>query len=175
MLSRLLKLIDVVSYWAGAFSALLVFGIAALIIAEVVSRWLLGISLSFAWEYAAYFFAVSVFCGAAYTMRTGGHVRVALLRGALGPRGNHAMEIVATLVGAAAAFFLASSLIAFAWLSFQRGSVSPTIDATPLAIPQGAIAFGATLLALQLAARLIRLIIGEPPEDDAARDQFTIE
>lgn len=175
MISKLLNLIDVISRWAGVFAVILVCGIAVLIVAEVFSRWVLGISLSFAWEFSAYFFAVSVFCGAAYTMRTGGHVRVALFRGMLNERGNHIMDIVATLIGAGVAWFTSYSMIQFAWRSFERGSVSPTIDATPLVIPQAAIAFGITLLALQLLARLIRLIIGEAPEDEAARDSFTVE
>ena len=175
MLTKVLVAIDVVGKWAGAVAAILVFGIAILIIAEIFSRAVLGISLSFAWEFSAYFFATSVFCGAAYTMHTGGHVRVALFRGLLNERGNHVMDVVATMIGTAAVCFLSYSLIAFAWLSFVRGSVSPTVDATPLAIPQAAIAFGSTLLALQLLARLVRLLQGEPPEDEAAKESFTVE
>ena len=170
-----LRIIDLVGYAAGAFAAILVFGIAGLIIAEVVARSGFGVSLTFAWEFAAYFLATSIFCGAAYTMRTGGHVRVALLKGALGETGNRIMDILATVAAVAASGFLAVSLILFAWRSFERGSVSPTIDQTPLVIPQAAIAFGAMLLALQLVARLIRLIIGEPPEDTAARETFSVE
>ena len=175
MLTKVLSGIDVVGRWAGAVAAILVFGIAILIITEIFSRAVLGISLSFAWEFSAYFFATSVFCGAAYTMHTGGHVRVALFRGMLNERGNHYMDLVATVIGAGAVCFLAYSLILFAWRSFVRGSVSPTVDATPLVIPQAAIAFGATLFALQLLARLIRLLRDEPAEDEAARESFTVE
>lgn len=171
----LLELIDTLGKWAAAFSVVLVYGIAVLIIAEVFSRWVLGISLSFAWEFSAYFFATAVFCGAAYTMRTGGHVRVALFRGFLSARGQLAMDVLATLVGAAITIFAASAMIQFAWRSFSRGSVSPTIDATPLVIPQGAVAFGLTLLALQMVARLIRLLTGAPPEDEETRESFNVE
>ena len=108
-------------------------------------------------------------------MHTGGHVRVALFRGLLNDRGNHYMDLIATVIGTAAVLFLTYSLVLFAWRSFIRGSVSPTIDATPLVIPQAAIAFGATLFSLQLLARLVRLLRNEPPEDEAARDSFTVE
>lgn len=175
MLLRILAVIDTLARWAGAVSAMLVFGIAFLIIGEVFSRWVLGISLSFAWEFSAYFFAIAVFGGAAYTMRSGGHVRVALFRGMLGERGNHWMDVVATAIGAGAALFLAYSLVVFAWLSFVRGSVSPTVEATPLVIPQAALAVGAVLFALQIVARLIRLLIGEPPEDESAKESFSVE
>lgn len=172
---RALAVIDSVSRVAAAIGAILVFGIAALIISEVAARSLFGASLSFAWEYAAYFYASAAFLGASYTMRTGGHVRVALLRGLLPERGQQLMEIVATAIGTAFSLFLAFAMIQFAWRSFVRGSTSPTIDATPLAIPQGVLAFGVTLLALQMVARLIRLMAGHDAEDAAAREKFTVE
>ena len=58
-----------------------------------------------------------------------------------------------------------------AWRSLISGSTSPTISATPLIIPQGLIALGAGLLALQMLARLIRLIIKESPEDESTSFQ----
>ena len=33
-------------------------------------------------------------------------------------------------------------------------------------------AFGAALLTLQLAARAVRLLVGEPPEDEEAKQDF---
>lgn len=171
----LLDALDAVSRWAAAIGALLVFGIAGLIISEVIARSVFGASLSFAWEYAAYFYASAVFLGAAYTMRTGGHVRVALLRGVLPERGQHVMEIIATAIGALFSVYLAYALIQFAYRSFSRGSTSPTIEATPLAIPQSVLAIGAVLLALQMVARLVRLFVGEAPEDDATREKFTVD
>ena len=172
---RMLTFVDGVSKVSAAIAAILVFGIAGLIIAEVVARSIFSASLSFAWEYAAYFYGAAVFLGAGYTMRTGGHVRVALLRGILPERGKHIMETVATAIATAFAFFLAYAMAQFAWRSFVRGSTSPTIEATPLSIPQSVLAFGAALLALQLLARLIRLFLGEPPDDEATREKFTVE
>ena len=125
MLRTALGAIDTAGRWAGAIAAVLVFGIMALIIAEVFARSILGISLSFAWEFAAYFMGTAIFLGAAFTMHTGGHVRVALFRGLLNARGNHVMDLVATIIGTAAVSFLAWSLVQFAWRSFERGSVSP--------------------------------------------------
>lgn len=172
---RLLNALDAISRWAAAIGALLVFGIAGLIISEIIARSVFSASLSFAWEYAAYFYASAVFLGAAYTMRTGGHVRVALLRGVLPERGQHIMEIVATAIGALFSVYLASALVQFAFRSYSRGSTSPTIEATPLAIPQSVLAIGAVLLALQMVSRLARLFVGEAPEDDATREKFTVD
>lgn len=175
MVDKILKAVETVSGWAGAMAAVLIFGIAVLIAAEIACRAFLGISLSFAWEYSGYFLATSIFFGAAYTMHTGGHVRLALFRDLLDERMNRAMDLLATSVGALVAFVISYSLILFAWRSFIRGSVSPTVDATPLVIPQAAVAFGATLLALQLLVRTLRLVRREPPEDEAAREKFTVD
>lgn len=172
---RILTYVDTLSKWVAGLGAILVFGIAILIISEVVARSVFSVSLSFAWEYAAYFYGSAVFLGAAYTMRTGGHVRVALLKGVLGPRGQHIMEIAATIVGTLFTWFLAAAMIQFAFRSYTRGSTSPTIEATPLVIPQSVLAIGATLLAMQMLVRLVRLFIGESPEDDAVREKFTVE
>ena len=54
----------------------------------------------------------------------------------------------------------------------MSGSTSATIDETPLVYPQAAMALGAALLTLQLVARLVRLFLGEPPEDEDAKKDF---
>lgn len=172
---RLLDIIDRIGRWMAILSVILIFGIAVLIISEIIARWIFDYSLSFAWEFSAFFFAVAIFCGAAYTLRTGGHVRVALFRGLLGEKGQWVMEVFATLVGVGITLFAANAMVAFAWRSFVKGSVSPTVDATPLAIPQGAVAFGLVMLALQMIARLIRLFMDEPPDDEAAIESFGSE
>ena len=56
------------------------------------------------------------------------------------------------------------SLAELAWRSHARSSVSYFVMQTPLAWPQGLMAFGAVLLALALLARAIRLLIGDAPD-----------
>ena len=107
-------------------------------------------------------------------MRTGGHVRVMLLSQSVSPRVAHWLDVLATFGGIVIAGWLAWSLTAFAWQSWATGSTSATIDETPLVIPQGAMAFGAILLTLQLVARAIRLLGGDPPEDDESRRVFGV-
>ena len=173
-LARVLGGLDALSRACGYVAAVLVVGIAALILTEVFCRTVLNISLSFAWEYSAYFLAVSIFLAAAFTLRTGGHVRVMLLSQSVPPRTAHWLDVLATLGGIVVAGWLAWSLAAFAWQSWATGSTSATIDETPLVIPQAAMAFGAVLLTLQLVARAIRLLAGDPPEDEEARREFGV-
>ena len=173
-LLRVLAGIDALSRACGYVAAALVVGIAALILAEIFCRTAFNVSLSFAWEYAAYFFAVAIFLGAAYTLRTGGHVRVMLLSQNLSPRLAHWLDVAATLAGTGIAGCLAWALVAFAWRSWATGSTSATIDETPLVYPQAAMAAGAALLTLQLVARALRLLAGAAPEDEAAKRDFGV-
>lgn len=170
-----LKVVDVVSQVAGFFAIILVVGIVVLIVTEIVCRTVLDISLSFAWEYSAYFLGTAIFCGAAFTLRTGGHVRVAFLTSNRRPFIARASEYVSTVFGIAITWFLAYSLVLFAWRAYATDSHSPTIDAVPLEIPTTGLAVGAVLLALQMLGRLIRLLFDETPEDDAAMRSYSVE
>jgi len=172
-LARVLATIDALSRACGYAAAMLVLGIAALILAEIFCRTALNVSLSFAWEYAAYFFAVSIFLAAAFALRSGGYVRVMLLSQSVPRRLAYRLDVVATVAGTMVAGFLTWSLTSFAARSWVSGSTSPTIDETPLVYPQAAMAFGAALLTLQLVARAIRLFVDEPPEDEAAKQDFS--
>ena len=172
ILARALAGADALSRGCGYVAAALVLGIAGLILAEIFCRTALNVSLSFAWEYAAYFFAVSILLGAAFALRTGGHVRVMLLSQNIPPPVAHWLDVAATLAGTMIAGVLAWALTAFAAKSWVSGSTSATIDETPLVYPQAAMAFGAALLTLQLVARAVRLFVGEPPEDEEAKQDF---
>ena len=171
-LARVLAGVDALSRASGYVAAVLVLGIAALIIAEIFCRTALNVSLSFAWEYAAYFFAVSIFLAAGFALRTGGYVRVMLLSQSVPPRLAYWLDVVATVAATMIAGVLAWALTAFAAKSWVSGSTSATIDETPLVYPQAAMAFGAALLTLQLVARTVRLLVGEPPEDEEAKQDF---
>jgi TRAP-type C4-dicarboxylate transport system permease small subunit len=153
------------AYGAAACLALL----AIVILAEVLSVWLLGRSLEFSWEYGAFLMAAAFFLGLGWTLGQGGHVRVAFLAGLVPPALARWVEVAATVLGLAIAGFLTSALAGLTWSSLIDGSRTFTATATPLAIPQGIITLGAALLWLQLVARLIRLLRGEPTE--AARSE----
>ncbi|MCP5149525.1 MAG: TRAP transporter small permease [Ectothiorhodospiraceae bacterium] len=168
---KLLAIVDGISYVAAGLAALLGLSIAVMILSEVVARSLLNISLSFAWEYSAYAMGVGMFAGCAYTLRTGGHIRVSLLSSKVPPRVAHWVDVACTLIGVAVSGFVARALVDLALRSWASGSTAPTVSATPLVIPQGAIALGAVLLTLQLVARLVRLLTGEPPEDQSTSFQ----
>ena len=175
MISRILSVIDTASKIAGAFAAMMFVAIAVLILAEVVMRSAFDISLVFAWEYSTYLTAGGILCGAAFTLRSGGHVRVSLLSANVPPGAARAVDVVCTLFAIWIAAVLAYSMTEFALRSLLAGSTSPTVVAMPLVIPQSVVALGAVLLLLQLVARLVRLFVGEAPEDASAQKSFGVD
>ncbi|MGI9476789.1 MAG: TRAP transporter small permease subunit [Hyphomicrobiaceae bacterium] len=139
--------------------------IAVVIISEIIARSVFNYSFSFAWEYSAYAMGVAMFCGLAFTLRTGGHIRVSLLASALPGTVSKAVDYLCTVVAIGFSGYISLALCELAWKSFVSGSTSPSVTATPLVIPQGMIALGAILLTLQFVARLVRLVINDEPED----------
>lgn len=152
--------VDGVSRILAYLSGAAILAIAVMQVAEIVLRNAAGISLRFVWEYASYLHIAAIFLGAAFTLRTGGHIRVTLAR-SLNPR---AFEVIATLVGLAISSFLTMSLLQMAWSYAATGRTSGTINDVPLVYPASFVAFGAAMLTLQLILRLVHVCIGREPE-----------
>lgn len=93
--------------------------VTLLIVADVLSRWLLGKSISGATESTELFLPYVVFFGFAYTLATGGHVRVTLIFGRLRGRLRLWAEILACVSG----LFLCGPLLYFSWLHFWESFV----------------------------------------------------
>lgn len=169
MLDRTLRALDRLSTLLAALAAVSLVAMTLLMLAEVVARNLLHQSLTYSWEFSGYLMGLVFFFGAAYTLRTNGHVRVTMLAEALPPRFARLLDIFATLVGLLVTGFIFYALADLTLTSFQRGVKSFTPTQTPLIIPQGLLALGALLLFLQMVARLIRLWRGQAP-DQVAED-----
>jgi len=94
----------------------------------------------------------------ARTLNGGGHIRVNLLLSRLG-RYRRFGEIWCLAIGTALTFYLAWFTVrAVAW-SYALGDISQGQDATPLWIPQSAMAAGSVLLATAFADNLLTLLI----------------
>ncbi|MGB1005823.1 MAG: TRAP transporter small permease subunit [Thalassobaculaceae bacterium] len=174
-MARVFDLIDWLARLSAYLAAFLIVAIAVLILTEIFCRAVLNLSLSFAWEYAAYFMGGAVFLAAAFTLRSGGHVRVSLLSNSVPAKMAKAIDMAATFFAAVIAVYVAYALLAFAWQACASGSTSPTIDEVPLVYPRGVMAVGALLLAVQMIARAVQCLMGLPTEDAQARRVFGVE
>lgn len=160
---RVLAIVDWLSLAGAVIAAVMMAIIALLILGEITVR-IFRHTMPFAWEYGAYLNGAVFFLAAGYTIRTNGHIRVTLILGGLSVPKHRLMEIAVTILGLGISGLLSVSLTLFAYETYAGGVTSNTIMATPLIYPKAALAFGANLLTLQIAARLVRLVIGDPPD-----------
>jgi TRAP-type C4-dicarboxylate transport system permease small subunit len=137
-----------------AVAKLAVAAMMVLITAEVVARAVLGMSLMVVDEFSGYLLVVMTFFGAAYSLRRGALLRIELVLDAMSGR----TRAVAECLFNAAALILIGYFVfrqgVFAWSTWTRGMVAPTLSEIPLWIPQLAIPIGSLLLAVGLVLEL---------------------
>jgi TRAP-type C4-dicarboxylate transport system permease small subunit len=127
--------------------------LAALFLAGTLLFVLLGIAgRTFDWfipgtdAYAGYCMAAAGFLALAHTLKRGEHIRVSLVLEHLNPPARHRMELFALVVTTALAAAFAYYSVRLAWQSYDFHDISTGNDATPLWIPQLAMAAGTLVL-----------------------------
>jgi TRAP-type C4-dicarboxylate transport system permease small subunit len=143
---RALDLLYDAAAWAAAFFMV---GVLAMVLASVVGR-LAGFNLRGSDAYAGYCMAAAAFLALAHTLKRGEHIRVNLFLERFGRRTTHALELWSHAAGSFFCAVLALFCVRLVWQSFTFNDVSQGNDATPLWIPQIAMAAGAIVLAVAM-------------------------
>lgn len=151
--------------WAAAFFMI---GVLAMVLASVLGREL-GFNLRGSDAYAGYCMAAASFLALAHTLKRREHIRVSLFLEHAGPRTARALQVGSHAVGAFFCLALAYYSARLVWQSYTFNDVSQGNDATPLWIPQLAMAAGAIVLAIAMLDDFILEIRGRaaPPPKDA--------
>ena len=170
-----LDAIDGLSMWGAWASAACIVSILGLIVAEVLSRNFLNISIYFAWEFSAYLMGAAFLMGAAYALRAGAQIRVNVLLENVPKPVARFFDLFSTVCGIAIAIYLTWALAEMTWLSYVRESRSPEKSEILRWITQFPLALGSFLFTLQAIARLGRLLRGEPGDDASLRIGQDIE
>ncbi len=158
----------------GALGALALVGLLLVIMLQMAARWF-SIPFPGATDYAGYLMAGSSFLAFAYTLNRGGHIRVGLLLNALGSHRRWG-EIWCYTIGTALSCYLAWFAIRAVYFSWKLNDISQGQDETPIWIPQLAMAFGATLLAVAFIDNFISLLVrGHDNVDAETVDQSRTE
>lgn len=110
--------------------------------------------------YAGYAIAATLFLALPDTFRRGDHIRVTLVLQAIPARIRAVLEYWCLLAGLGLAVFLAWYSVRLAWQSYTFNDVSVSADATPLWIPQIAMALGCVGFAVSLADALVTRLQG---------------
>jgi TRAP-type C4-dicarboxylate transport system permease small subunit len=132
---------------SALLAALFMIGTLGCVLAGIADRY-----LKFNWRgtdmYAGYCMAAAGFLALAHTLKRGEHIRVTLILQNVGPRAKRALEVIALFAAAILAIAFAWYSASLAWQSYDFHDVSTGNDATPLWIPQIAMAVGTLVLAI---------------------------
>jgi TRAP-type C4-dicarboxylate transport system permease small subunit len=139
------RLLDGLYDAAAYVAAFFLVGTLAMVLVGIVGR-LINWYVAGTDAYAGYCMAASGFLALAHTLKRNEHIRVSLVLEHVGARVRHGLELwalgAASVLAAAFAFY--STRLAFQ--SWQFNDISTANDATPLWIPQIAMALGTVIL-----------------------------
>jgi len=167
------KLLDGLYNSAAALAALFMVGLLAMVLLSIVSRQL-HFHVPGTDAYAGYLMAASGFLALAHTLKRGEHIRVTLLLNVLKGKSKKAMEIWSLAVATLLALLFAAYSCKLAWQSRAFNDISTGSDATPLWIPQLAMAGGAIILLVAFIDELVLEIQGRritTVSDEALRNE----
>lgn len=157
-----MKILDRVFHLAGVLSAVLLAAIALLTFIQIVGR-TLGYLVSTGTEFAGFCMAASIFLALAWTLRSGGHIRVGLVLQALPAGPRRLVEIWCLAAAALAIGLFAWSATMMTWDSYRFGDVSVGLIPVPLWMPQTAMALGIFLMEVALIEQLVLVLAGREP------------
>lgn len=151
------RILDALYGISAGLAALFLVLIAVLIGSAIVGRWF-GVLVPSADDIAGYCMAASAFLGLAPTLRTGGHIRIAMLLAVLGPRSSRLAESFAILVGIALFAMLAYNSTLQNVLAYQNGEMSTGIVPIPVWVPQLGMTVGVIVMLIALVDELVRVL-----------------
>ena len=139
---------------AGYTAALFLVGTLAMVVTGIAGR-LLDFHVPGTDAYAGYCMAAAGFLALAHTLKRGEHIRVTLLLEHVGAPARRALELWSLAVAVLLAALFAFYSIRLAYQSWEFQDVSTASDATPLWLPQLAMAFGTLILLVAFVDELV--------------------
>jgi TRAP-type C4-dicarboxylate transport system permease small subunit len=148
------KALDALYDAAAWAAALFMIGTLIAVLAGIVDRYIpMGIRGTD--MYAGYCMAAAGFLALAHTLKNGEHIRVTLILQKLHGVAKHRLELWALGVATILAALFAAYSVRLAYNSWQYHDISTGNDATPLWIPQLAMAAGTIVLLIAFADELV--------------------
>ena len=139
------RFLDFLYDGAAWLAALAMIGVLLMVLTSILGR-LLDFHLPGTDAYAGYSMAAAGFLALAHTLRKNEHIRVTLLIGRLTGGARRGLELWALTAAVLLAGLFAWFSLRLVWQSHQFNDMSTGNDATPLWIPQIAMAEGTVLL-----------------------------
>jgi TRAP-type C4-dicarboxylate transport system permease small subunit len=167
------RALDLLYDSAAGLAAVAMVLLLAMVLLSIVSRQV-GFNVPGIDAYAGYLMAAAGFLALAHTLKRGEHIRVTLVLGALHGAARRRLEIWALAAATLLAMLFAAYSCKLAWQSHVFHDISTSNDATPLWLPQLAMAAGTLVLAIAFVDELVLEIRGRrvvPVSDEATRNE----
>jgi TRAP-type C4-dicarboxylate transport system permease small subunit len=154
---------------AGILAAVFLVGTLAMVLTSIAGR-LLHFHVPGTDAYAGYCMAAAGFLALAHTLKHGEHIRVSLVLEHVGAKAHRWLELWSLAAGTLLAGLFAFYSVRLSYQSWQFNDVSTANDATPLWIPQLAMAAGTVILLIAFVDEFALEISGKrrPPRKAAA-------
>ena len=161
------RLLDALYDGAAWLAALFMIGLLLMVTLGIVSR-LAHFHVPGTDAYAGYLMAGAGFLALAHTLKHGEHIRVTLLLARLRGRARHAVEVWALAAAVALSALFAFYSVRLAFNSWRFNDISTGNDATPLWLPQIAMAVGSVVLVVAFVDELVLELRGRRDRTDTA-------
>jgi len=160
VLQKIVNFIEkVTDIFSGHLQAAIIFLLMVMLLAEVLTRYILLSPLSIADEMGGYLLVSITFMGLAYTWKEKGHVRVTLIFSRLPAKVARPIRFFTLVLATAFTLPLIKACYDLLADSLLFESRSGSWLRIPLVYPQSLLLVGAALLFLQLLAEIIKAII----------------
>jgi TRAP-type C4-dicarboxylate transport system permease small subunit len=153
------KTLDFTYNAAGVLAALFMVGTLAMVLLGIAGR-LLDFHVPGTDAYAGYCMAGAGFLALAHTLKRGEHIRVTLILERLTGAAHRALTLWSFAAGGLLALLFAYYSVRLAYQSLDFHDISTANDATPLWIPQSAMALGTLVFAIAMIDELVLEILG---------------
>lgn len=161
------RLLDFLYDGAAALAALFMVGLLCMVLLSIASRQL-HFHVPGTDAYAGYLMAAAGFLALAHTLKRGEHIRVTLVLNFVREGARKIFELWALALAALLAGLFAVYSCKLAWDSHVFQDISTGIDATPLWLPQLAMAVGTVIFAIAFVDELVLEILNRRRSADSA-------
>ena len=158
---RLVRTIDMVSYWSGKASAWLIVALTLVVCVEVFKRYILNAPTAWIFDFNNMLYGTLFMMCGAYTLAQGGHVRADFVYGRLQPRTQAALDLALYILffvpGILALIYAGYDYARDSWLIGEHSTV--TAEGPPVYHFKSVIPVAGVLVMLQGVAEIIRCVV----------------
>ncbi|MFY0543897.1 TRAP transporter small permease [Brevibacillus sp. H7] len=161
-MQQAIKIIDAINKLLSIVLSVVLAVMALLIVAQVFTRYVVDISLTWSEEAARYLMVYSVFLGAALAIRYQKHVAIEILSESINEKARRIVKLIIMII--CIVFFFMLLVKGIDILELVSRQKSPALR-IPMTIPYAAIPIGAGLLILNSVAVILEMFIGKKEEN----------